>query len=163
MDQGQPASKPKILIIDDNPSIVDVIRRIIALDGTYEPIVAYDGVEGLERFEAERPVCVIVDAKMPNMDGFQLLRCLRGDMNTAATALIMLTALVRPSEQQTGLLSGADVYLTKPFRFNDLLSAIERAQKVTPEERLAKIQELLEDMPPMTPEDFNRDPYDPRR
>ena len=161
MDQREPTPKPKILLIDDNPSIVDVIRRIIALDGTYEPIVAYDGVEGLERFEAERPVCVIVDAKMPKMGGFQLLRCLRGDISTAETALIMLTALVRPNEEQTGLMSGADVYLTKPFRFNDLLAAIERAQKVTPEERLARIQELLEGMPPMTPADFDRDPLAP--
>ncbi len=141
------AQKPKILIIDDNPSIVDVIRRIIKLDGKYQPIVAYDGVAGLEAFEAEHPVCVIVDAKMPNMDGYQFLRCLRGDLTTAATALIMLTALVRPNEKQTGLLSGADEYLTKPFRAHELLAAIERAQQVTPEERLAKLQVLLEEMP----------------
>jgi DNA-binding response OmpR family regulator len=154
MDQPQQTHKPKILIIDDNPSIVDVIRRILTLDGTYEPIVAYDGVEGLERFEAERPVCVIIDAKMPNLDGFQLLRCLRGDASTAETALIMLTALVRPNEQQTGLLSGADVYLTKPFRFNELLAAIQQARNVTPAERLVKIQELLNAMPPISPETF---------
>jgi CheY-like chemotaxis protein len=144
MEQAHAPQKPKVLIIDDNPAIVDVIRRIIKLDGKYEPIVAYDGVAGLEAFEAEHPVCVIVDAKMPNMDGYQFLRCLRGDLNTAATALVMLTALVRPNERETGLLSGADEYLTKPFRANDLLSAIERAQKVSPEERLAKIQAMLE-------------------
>jgi DNA-binding response OmpR family regulator len=147
LDVTATVQKPKILIIDDNPSIVDVIRRIIKLDGKYQPIVAYDGVAGLEAFEAERPVCVIVDAKMPNMDGYQFLRCLRGDITTAATALIMLTALVRPNEKQTGLLSGADEYLTKPFRAHELLAAIERAQLVTPEERLAKLQMLLEEMP----------------
>jgi DNA-binding response OmpR family regulator len=139
--------KPKILIIDDNPSIVDVIRRIIKLDGKYEPIVAYDGVAGLEAFEAEHPACVIVDAKMPNMDGYQFLRCLRGDITTASVALVMLTALVRPNERQTGLLSGADEYLTKPFRAHDLLAAIERARRITPEDRLAKLQVLLEEMP----------------
>jgi len=144
MEYARAPQKPKILVIDDNPAIVDVIRRIIKLDGKYDPIVAYDGVAGLEAFEVEHPVCVIVDAKMPNMDGYQFLRCLRGDLSTATTALIMLTALVRPNERETGLLSGADEYLTKPFRANDLLSAIERAQRVTPEERLAKIQAMLE-------------------
>jgi DNA-binding response OmpR family regulator len=138
--------KPKILIVDDDPAIADVIRRTIAWEGQYEPIVAHDGVEGLELYEAEHPVCIIIDAKMPNMDGFQLLRALRGDMASANTALIMVTALVRPNERMTGLLSGADIYLTKPFDVEDLLRAIELAQRVTPEERMSRLQAALESM-----------------
>lgn len=137
-------NKPKILIIDDNPSIVDVIRRIILLDGRFAPVVAYDGVAGIEKFYEEQPICVVVDAKMPGMDGFQFLRCLRGDMDTAATALVMLTALVRPNERMSGLISGADEYLTKPFRAAHLLGAIDRALQVTPEQRLAQYFQLLE-------------------
>jgi DNA-binding response OmpR family regulator len=137
-------SRPKVLIIDDNPTIVDVISHTLLMHGGYEPIVAYDGVEGLEKFYAERPICVIIDAKMPRMDGFQLLRCLRGDDDSASTALVMLTALARSSDQMTGLLSGADEYLTKPFRPSQLIAAIERAIRVTPDERLARLKQLLE-------------------
>ncbi len=145
MDGVRLASKSKVLVIDDNPDIVDIIRRMLLLDGRYEPVVAYDGAAGLEAFEHERPVCVIIDAKMPKLDGFQLLRCLRGDDDTAETALVMLTALARETDRQQGLFSGADEYLTKPFRSFELLAAIERARAVTPEERMERIRQMLID------------------
>lgn len=146
MEHAPTPHKPIILIIDDNAAIADIIQRIIKIDGKYEPVVAYDGVAGLEAFEEVHPVCVIVDAKMPNMNGYEFLRCIRGDLSTASAALIMLTALVQPADRETGLLSGADEYLTKPFRATELLAAIERAQRVTPEERLAKLQAMLADV-----------------
>lgn len=141
--QNYPAGAPKVLIIDDNPSIVDIIRHAILMHGVYAPITAHDGVEGLEKYYEEHPVAVIIDAKMPRMDGFQLLRCLRGDAASAGTALIMLTALVRSDDQLAGLLSGADEYLTKPFKPSALMAAIERALLVTPEERLARLEAEL--------------------
>ncbi len=139
-------SRPKVLIVDDNPSIVDVIRHALRIHGVYEAIVAFDGVEGLELFQTTRPrpVCVIIDAKMPRMDGFQFVRCLRGDSESAETALVMLTALVRDNDQITGLLSGADEYLIKPFKPHALIAAIERAIHVTPAQRMERMQALLE-------------------
>jgi DNA-binding response OmpR family regulator len=145
MDGVRLTTKSKVLVIDDNPDIVDIIRRMLVLDGRYEPVVAYDGAAGLEAFERERPICVIIDAKMPQLDGFQLLRCLRGDDNTAETALVMLTALARETDRQQGLFSGADEYLTKPFRSFELLAAIERAIAVSPEERMERIRRMLAD------------------
>jgi two-component system OmpR family response regulator len=139
---GAQIDRPKVLIIDDNPSIVDVIRHALRRHGQYETIVAYDGVEGLERYYSESPICVVVDAKMPRMDGFQFLRCLRGDLESANTALVMLTALVRDEDQITGLLSGADEYLTKPFKPSALIAAIERAIHMTPEARMERIEAL---------------------
>ena len=140
---GAPGGRPKILVIDDNPTIIDVIRYTIKMHGAYEAIIAQDGVEGLEKFYTEHPICVIIDAKMPRMDGFQLLRCLRGDDESAGTALIMLTALVREDDQITGLLSGADEYLTKPFKPRILMDTIERVLRVTPAERQARIDGLI--------------------
>lgn len=125
----------KVLVIDDNPTIVELIKYAVNLQGTYQVIVAYDGVQGLEVIYKENPDCVIIDVKMPRMDGYQLVRCLRGDPRTENTPLIILSAMTRDEDQMTGLLSGADEYLTKPFKPTALNAAIERVLKLTPDER----------------------------
>jgi DNA-binding response OmpR family regulator len=140
------AAQPrKILVVDDNPTIVELIRYAINLQGDYQVFVAYDGVEGLERFYQEAPDCVIIDVKMPRMDGYQLIRCLRGDSRTADTPLIILSAMIREEDQLTGLLSGVDEYLTKPFKPRALCAAIERVMQISPAERRARMQQLVED------------------
>ena len=63
----------KVLVIDDNPTIVELIKYAVNLQGSYHVVVAYDGVQGLERVYAERPDCVIIDVKMPRMDGYALV------------------------------------------------------------------------------------------
>ncbi len=125
----------KVLVIDDNPTIVELIKYAVNLQGSYQVIVAYDGVEGLERVLVEQPDCVIIDVKMPKMDGYQLVRCLRGDPNTADISLIILSAMTREEDQMTGMLSGADEYLTKPFKPTALNAAIERVLRLTPTDR----------------------------
>lgn len=134
----------KVLVIDDNPTIVELIKYAVNLQGSYQVIVAYDGVQGLERIFAEQPDCVIIDVKMPRMDGYQLVRCLRGDPRTANTPLIILSAMTREEDQVTGLLSGADEYLTKPFKPTALNAAIERVLKLTPDERQNRTDYLVQ-------------------
>jgi DNA-binding response OmpR family regulator len=132
----------KVLVIDDNPTIVELIKYAVNLQGSYQVVVAYDGVQGLERVFAEQPDCVIIDVKMPKMDGYQLVRCLRGDMRTADVPLIILSAMTRDEDQMTGLLSGADEYLTKPFKPTALNAAIERVLRLTPAERQLRTDSL---------------------
>jgi DNA-binding response OmpR family regulator len=134
----------KVLVIDDNPTIVELIKYAVNLQGVYSVIVAYDGVEGLERVYAEQPDCVIIDVKMPRMDGCQLVRCLRGDARTANIPLIILSAMTREEDQLAGLLSGADEYLTKPFKPTALNDAIERVLHLTPEERRRHMDYLVQ-------------------
>jgi DNA-binding response OmpR family regulator len=134
----------KVLVIDDNPTIVELIRYAVGLQGVYDVIVAYDGEQGLERILAELPDCVIIDVKMPKMDGYQLVRCLRGDPDTANIPLIILSAMTREEDQLNGLLSGADEYLTKPFKPTALNEAIERVLRLTPEERQQRTDTLSE-------------------
>jgi two-component system alkaline phosphatase synthesis response regulator PhoP len=134
----------KVLIIDDNPTIIELIKYAMSLQGTYQVSVAYDGVQGLERVYAEQPDCVIVDVKMPRLDGYQLVRCLRGDARTVDIPLIILSALTRTEDQVTGMLSGVDAYLTKPFRPSALNEAIERVTRLTPTERQRRIESLLQ-------------------
>ena len=132
-----------VLVIDDNPTIVELIRYAINLHGLYRVLVAYDGVQGLERVYVEQPDCVIIDVKMPRMDGYQLVRCLRGDSRTANTPLIILSAMTREEDQLTGLLSGVDEYLTKPFKPSALNAAIDRVLLLTPADRQRRMDYLV--------------------
>jgi DNA-binding response OmpR family regulator len=134
----------KVLVIDDNPTIVELIKYAVNLQGAYEVSVAYDGVQGLERIYVEKPDCVIIDVKMPRMDGYQLVRCLRGDEYTADIPLIILSALARAEDQMTGMLSGVDEYLTKPFKPSALNAAIERVMRLTPGERQSRMDVLVQ-------------------
>ena len=134
----------KVLVIDDNPTIVELIKYAVNLQGSYQVVVAYDGVQGLERVYSERPDCVIIDVKMPRMDGYQLVRCLRGDARTANTPMIILSAMTREEDQMTGLLSGVDEYLTKPFKPSALNAAIERVLRLTPADRQRRMDYLVQ-------------------
>ena len=134
----------KVLVIDDSPAIVDFVRHAVQQQGKYEVVVAYDGVQGLERYYAERPDCVVVDVMMPRMDGFQFVRCLRGDTKTSQTPLIIITALASPDKELIGYLSGADEYITKPFKPSVLCAALDRVLSLTPEERERRLQRLAE-------------------
>ena len=134
----------KVLVIDDNPTIVELVKYAVNLHGAYQVDVAYDGVQGLERIFAELPDCVIIDVKMPKMDGYQLVRCLRGDPRTADIPLIILSAMTREEDLLTGLLSGADEYLTKPFKPTALNAAIERVLRLTPAERQRRTDQLVQ-------------------
>jgi DNA-binding response OmpR family regulator len=134
----------KVLVIDDNPTIVELIKYAVSLQGSYEVVVAYDGEQGLERMSVERPDCVIIDVKMPRMDGYQLVRCLRGDPRTSDTPLIILSAMTREEDQIIGMLSGVDEYLKKPFKPAELNAAIERVLRLTPTDRQRRMDYLVQ-------------------
>ncbi len=145
-----------VLMIDDAKSIVTMVRQGLEQIGGYRVTCAYDGEDGLKRFYAERPDCVVVDVMMPKLDGYQFVRCLRADTTARQMPLVMATALTTNASQRIGYLSGADLYLTKPYKARDLHEAIQRVMALTPEERERRM-ELLADggMPPGTPVDKN--------
>jgi len=142
--KGDGNAMKKVLVIDDNPTIVELIKYAVNLQGTYDVVVAYDGVQGLERILIEHPDCVIIDVKMPRMDGYQLVRCLRGDARTSDIPLIILSAMTRNEDQMTGMLSGVDEYLTKPFKPAALNAAIERVLRLTPTDRQRRMDYLVQ-------------------
>lgn len=137
----------KVLVIDDNPTIVELIRHAVRMQGKYDVVVAYDGEQGLEQFYNERPDCVIVDVRMPNIDGYQVVRCIRGDSESAHTPLIILSAMIEEDDQMTGLLSGVDEYLAKPFKPSVLCATLERVMQITPEERERRLVQLAAEEP----------------
>jgi two-component system, OmpR family, KDP operon response regulator KdpE len=121
----------KILVIDDDPSLVELIRY--NLEGEeYQVTIARNGQDGLRTFVAERPDLIILDIAMPKLDGYEV--CLRV-RELAETPIIMLTAKGREEDIIRGLNSGADDYLTKPFRVGELLArvrAVLRRQRSEP-------------------------------
>ena len=156
-EPGAKGVQKKVLVIDDNPTIVELIRHAVNMQGKYSVVVAYDGVQGLERFNAERPDCVIVDVRMPRMDGYQVVRCIRGDSMSAHTPLIILSAMIEEDDQLTGLLSGVDEYLAKPFKPSVLCATLERVMQITPEQRTNRIERLaMQDIADLHDELHNR-------
>lgn len=134
-----------VLLIDDNVELLRALERSLTLMSNMRVVTAQDGAEGLEQFFTVHPDCVVIDVRMPELDGYQLVRALRGDPASASTPLIILTAMAQERDRMAGLAAGSDIYLVKPVRPQDLMDAIEQALNVTDEQRLQRRQALLDD------------------
>ncbi|RXK83900.1 hybrid sensor histidine kinase/response regulator transcription factor [Filimonas effusa] len=102
-----------ILLVEDNPSIRSFIRE--ALQNRYHILESSNGVEGLEVATAHIPDLIISDVMMPEMDGFSFCSKVKTDARTNHIPVILLTAKTAVAHQVSGLETGADIYLTKPF------------------------------------------------
>src|SRR3989338_9624208 len=107
-------TKKRILAIDDEPDILEVLEKRLTLDG-YEVVLAKDGKSGLEKALSQKPDLILLDVAMPDMDGFEVCKRLRSDPATAATPVLMLTARDTSTDEVLGLELGADDYITKPY------------------------------------------------
>lgn len=142
---SSPSAPPyTILIVEDNPQLREFLQDVLQELGEFTIFTAADGVEGLEEFYQVHPDCVIIDVKMPGLNGYQLVRTLRGDSETATTPLILLTAMVQDKEQFAGLAAGADQYLRKPIDPVELIQAIYQAVQLSDEERQRRVQMLVD-------------------
>ncbi|MDF1860831.1 MAG: response regulator transcription factor [Verrucomicrobiales bacterium] len=112
---------PKILIVDDEEDIRELIAVNLMREEQYQLIEAADGLEALRRAKDERPDLVILDLMLPHMDGLTVYKKLRENALTAKIPVIMLTARGRLEEKIEGLELGADDYLSKPFSPRELM------------------------------------------
>jgi len=138
----------RVLLVDDNITLLQTLQLALEVLGPFTVACASNGIEGLERYFEVLPHCVVIDVKMPGLDGYQLVRALRGDPASADTPLIILSALGREKEQLAGLLSGADMYLIKPVPPQELVAAIQRAVALSTSDRQQRQLRLLDDLPP---------------
>ncbi len=113
----------KILLIDDEPSIVNLVSAYLRPEG-YEVYTAADGPAGLKAARAYKPDVIVLDIMLPGMDGIQLLTNLRRESNVY---VIMLTARTEETDKIVGLSVGADDYVTKPFSPRELVARIKAA------------------------------------
>ncbi len=110
----------KILIVDDEKNIVELIRLYLEKEG-FKTVCAYSGDEALAQFRSQAPDLVILDLMLPGVDGWQVCKEIR---KSSATPIIMLTAKSDTFDKVLGLELGADDYMTKPFEAKELLARV---------------------------------------
>ena len=114
-------SNQRILIVDDDAKLTDLLEVYLSKNG-FDVSVANSGLDGLRLAQEFDPAVVILDVMMPKMDGWTVCERLR---NFSDVSIVMLTAKGTEQDMMTGVESGADDYIVKPFRVNELLARIE--------------------------------------
>ncbi len=110
----------RILLIDDDPHLLDALSRVLALEG-FDVDLAKDAGEALSQIDRSNYDVIVLDVMMPTVDGLTLCRLLRDRIEAP---ILMLTALDSVADRVTGLEAGADDYLTKPFATSELIVRI---------------------------------------
>ncbi|HEY8351061.1 MAG TPA: response regulator, partial [Sphingomonadales bacterium] len=115
--------KPRILLIEDDPSLTELIRYNLEEEG-FAIATSADGEEGLLLAEEDPPDLILLDWMLPNLSGIEICRRLRRNADTANLPVIMLTARAEEADRVRGLDTGADDYVTKPFSPRELVARI---------------------------------------
>ncbi len=116
-------AKPKILVIEDEADILEVITYNLEREG-HKVISCRNGEQGLSRIRTDNPDLVILDLMLPGMDGVEVCRQVKSDPVTRAIPVIMVTAKAEESDIVLGLGIGADDYITKPFSPKELVARV---------------------------------------
>jgi DNA-binding response OmpR family regulator len=114
-----------ILIVEDSATERQIIQKALEERG-YRVLLAVDGSEALAIAEREKPALVLLDVVLPGPNGFQVCRQLKGSPETRDIRVIMVTSKNQASDRFWGLKQGADEYLTKPFKADELLASVKR-------------------------------------
>jgi len=121
----------RILVVDDEENILEAIKYSLSKEG-YEVYGASDGEMGLEKAKELSPNLVILDVMLPSLDGFEVCRILRKDMDVP---VFMISAKSEEIDRVVGLEIGADDYITKPFSMRELMARVRNALRRANEER----------------------------
>jgi DNA-binding response OmpR family regulator len=105
--------RPRALIADDDSTLIELMRDVLQEEFTVE--TAANGSDAMEKARRIRPDIVVVDAVMPEMNGYQTCRALRRSSETASVPIIMVTGKSGPAEARRAFRAGATDYLPKPF------------------------------------------------
>ena len=117
------AEKPRILLVDDEPSIIKMVGKRLEVEG-FEVLIAMDGQEGLEKARAEHPHLIVLDLMLPKLNGYEVCTMLKQDTRHQGTPIILFTARAQEKDEKLGMECGADAYVRKPFRAQELLEKI---------------------------------------
>ena len=120
MTEAVEGSGPRVLVVDDEESILDFVELGLRYEG-FDVELAFDGPGALEAFARRRPDLIVLDLNLPGLDGIEVCRQIRRQSDVP---IIMLTARGEVDERVEGLEAGADDYLPKPFKFKELLARV---------------------------------------
>lgn len=123
-------AKEKILIVDDEEHIVELIRFNL-LNSGYDVFTANDGIEAVKIAKVEKPNLLLLDLMLPGIDGFDVCKEIKRDSEMRKTSIIMLTAKGEELDKILGLELGADDYITKPFSVRELLARVKAVLRRT--------------------------------
>jgi len=115
----------RILIVDDSPSQLMSIRRIVEKLG-HEALTAEDGAAGVEAAKRDLPDLILMDVVMPNLNGFQATRSITRDPATRHIPVILVTTKDQDTDRVWGMRQGAKAYITKPFSESELATVIQQ-------------------------------------
>jgi DNA-binding response OmpR family regulator len=141
---------PKILVVDDEPDAVELIKFNLKAAG-YEVLTAADGDEALKKARSVSPDLIVLDLMIPEVDGLEVCKILRRDARVSEIPIIMLTAKAAEIDRVLGLELGADDYVTKPFSPRELVLRVKRLLKSSPasgeKQDEIHLKELVLDIP----------------
>jgi len=130
--------REKILVVDDSPTVVEVMRSILMEEG-FEVITAFNGIEAIRKIYKEAPSIIFLDIMMPGISGYQVCRLIKADEQTKHIPIIMLTSKDDPQYRLWGIHSGADRYITKTeFDPQEIMEIVEETIKDRLPKRIEK-------------------------
>jgi DNA-binding response OmpR family regulator len=118
----------KILVVDDEPHIAQIMKLTLEYSG-YEVTVAGDGAEGLKMAKEWEPDLILLDLMLPNIDGFKVCRLLKFDQKYRHIPIILVSAMGETKDKELGKQVGADLYISKPFKQEELVAQVENLLK----------------------------------
>jgi CheY-like chemotaxis protein len=139
------AQDHRILVADDEPEVVDLVRMVLEWEG-YEVVQAADGAQALERADSDLPDLILLDVRMPKMSGLVVLEELQKDPLTAGIPVIMLSVVTTYPEVRTALQRGSVAYLPKPFELTELARLVADVLTADPAGRHALRKTALESL-----------------
>jgi len=122
-DASAGTEAPLVLVVDDSLTVRRVTQRLLQREG-YRVALAKDGLDALDKLGDELPAVVLSDIEMPRMDGFDLLRNIRGDARLAGLPVIMITSRIAQKHRDYAAQLGANHYLGKPYSEEELLARV---------------------------------------
>jgi len=134
--------KPFILVVDDNKITTKLLRRYLEANG-YDAQEAYDGVDCLEKVQQKHPDAIVLDVMMPRMDGYETVKRLKENPDTAHIPVVIVTALNDIPNQLKSIDAGADDFLSKPIEEKLLISKVKLLSNLYINTRKAKHYEKL--------------------
>jgi len=117
--------KKNIMVIDDDKVTASLIPFILKGEG-YKVIAYQDGAEALDKFDDNPPDLVLLDIKMPELDGFEVCSAIKSRADTSSIPVIMMTASDKLGDAETAFERGAEEFLTKPIEKDKLLAKVEK-------------------------------------